>query len=262
MPPIPRLVAAILAASLLSACARSVPARETPPSLATPTAAPQATSTPSPVGTPNGEPVTPTPQASNRVVGTLHVVQDGDTLFSLANQYGVSVQAIMEANGIADPDVQLQAGSTLLIPVETSTTEQTSATSGTAGEGASYTVQPGDTLATIAQRFGVTVEALVEANGLADPGLLSVGQVLTLPEGADASAGASTTGGASGGTQPSVPASVGTPYLVQPGDTLWSIAQAFGTTQAAIMAANDLESASQIYAGQTLTIPNQQNLGK
>ncbi len=47
--------------------------------------------------------------------------------------------------------------------------------------GIRYTVQPGDTLSSIAQRFGITVEALVLANGLSDPNYIFVGQVLVIP---------------------------------------------------------------------------------
>ena len=47
---------------------------------------------------------------------------------------------------------------------------------------ATYTVQTGDTLFSIASRFGTTVEALVEANNITNPDLIRVGQVLTIPE--------------------------------------------------------------------------------
>lgn len=253
MPRTPRLRAAALAilAVTLSACARSVPARETPPSLATPTARPGVVGTPAADQVTPGAPATPPAQEeTNQVVGTIHIVQEGDTLFSLANRYSVSVQAIMEANGISDPDIELQAGSTLVIPIESLTGDQTSASETTAPE--TYTVQPGDTLVTIAQRFGVTVEALIATNDLANPEMLGVGQVLTLPDGASSEGSGSAAGSSS----------VGTTYTVQPGDTLETIAQAYGTTQAAILAANNLESSTQIQAGQVLTIPNEQNLGK
>ncbi len=45
-----------------------------------------------------------------------------------------------------------------------------------------YTVQPGDTLSAIAERFGVTVAAIVEANGIEDPNLIFPGQELVIPE--------------------------------------------------------------------------------
>ena len=48
--------------------------------------------------------------------------------------------------------------------------------------GERYTVQPGDTLAAIAAEYGVTVESIIEANNLQNPDLLSVGQILIIPE--------------------------------------------------------------------------------
>jgi len=50
----------------------------------------------------------------------------------------------------------------------------------TSGSGMTYTVKAGDTLSQIAKDFGVTVEALVEANGIKDPSLIRVGQVLII----------------------------------------------------------------------------------
>lgn len=101
-----------------------------------------------------------------------------------------------------------------------------------------YVVQPGDTLYRIAARFGVTVPAIVAANGLPNPNLIFAGQLLTIPD---------------PGTDP--PATSGLRrYVVQPGDTLWRIAQRFGVTAPAVMLANGLTT-SRIYAGQVLTIP-------
>ncbi len=54
-------------------------------------------------------------------------------------------------------------------------------TTTTTAPNASYTVEPGDTLAEVAQRFGTTVEAIAEANDIADPDVIAVGQVLQIP---------------------------------------------------------------------------------
>lgn len=103
-----------------------------------------------------------------------------------------------------------------------------------------YVVQPGDTLYRIAARFGVSVPAIVAANGLANPNLIYVGQRLSIP----------------GSRLGATPVAVGTGgrYVVQPGDTLWSIARSLGTTVPALMTANGLTSA-RIHAGQTLSLP-------
>ena len=77
----------------------------------TSTSTPSASSTPvAPVASPSPEPNTPTPQPSQT-----YVVQYGDTLSDIAQQFNVSVQQIVEMNNIADPNVIL-AGSTLKIP--------------------------------------------------------------------------------------------------------------------------------------------------
>jgi LysM repeat protein len=103
----------------------------------------------------------------------------------------------------------------------------------------------GDTLSAIASRHGTTVNALVQANGLRNPGQIYVGQRLVIGGG-----GASAPSGGqavSGG---------GTVYTVRRGDTLSSIASRHGTTALAIARANGLVSMSYIYAGQRLTLPS------
>src|SRR5689334_3434357 len=82
-----------------------------------------------------------------------HTVQPGETLGTIAQLYGVSIQQLAAANGIVNPNL-IFAGQVLKIP-------------GTAPAGVTtYTVQSGDTLFGIAIRFGTTVDALVQLNGL------------------------------------------------------------------------------------------------
>lgn len=100
-----------------------------------------------------------------------------------------------------------------------------------------YTVQPGDTLYSIALRYGTTVDALVAFNGLANPSLIYVGQVLLVP-----------------GGQPQPPADTQV-YIVQPGDTLFSIAWRYGTTVAELTRINNIANPWFIYVGQSLLIP-------
>jgi LysM repeat protein len=119
-----------------------------------------------------------------------------------------------------------------------------------AQQSSTYVVQPGDNLFRIALRFGVTVEAIQQANGIANPNLIFVGQVLQIPGGTGpvptAAPGAPTAAPAPGGT-------VGT-YVVQAGDTLGRIAARFGTTVAAIAQANNIVNVNLIYVGQVLRI--------
>ena len=112
-----------------------------------------------------------------------------------------------------------------------------------------YTVQAGDTLWAIAGRFEVTVQALVEVNQLLEPGRLQPGQELVIPTDA---------GGISADELSPQPA--GTPesqriHTVSAGDTLWGIAQRYGTTVDEIATLNGLDSNQFLTVGQRLLIP-------
>ena len=107
-----------------------------------------------------------------------------------------------------------------------------------------HVVRRGETLSSIATRYGTTTQAIVRSNGLPNPNYIYAGQRLVIP-------GASNSGAASSGA--SQPGS-GPTYTVRRGDTLFSIATRHGTTVAAIMQANRL-STYLIYVGQRLAIP-------
>ncbi|MGE5508630.1 MAG: LysM peptidoglycan-binding domain-containing protein, partial [Chitinophagales bacterium] len=98
---------------------------------------------------------------------SIYVVKPGDTLWAIARGQGVSLDALISANALPDPN-QLVVGQALIVPSGT-TTQRT------------YTVQPGDTLYAIARRFGTTISALVSANRLANPNLIYPGQILIIP---------------------------------------------------------------------------------
>jgi LysM repeat protein len=103
--------------------------------------------------------------------GQEYVVQAGDTLYSIARRFNTTVAAIQSANGIVNP-WYISVGQRLVIP-QGSTPPSSS--------GQTYTVQPGDTLYSIAARFSKNVWDIVTANNLADPYWILVGQVLVIP---------------------------------------------------------------------------------
>jgi lipoprotein YgeR len=109
--------------------------------------------------------------ASPSLGGTYHVLQKGETLYSVAKAYGLDADAVARANSIADP-AKLKIGTKLLIP-------------------AVHRVQKGETLFGIAKASGVPLEALREANGLSSSSVIKPGDVLVLPPAAAAAAVAS-----------------------------------------------------------------------
>jgi LysM repeat protein len=154
------------------------------------------TSTPlisqTPVATASGL-ITPTALLQvNSLDGCTYTVQPGDTLYRISLQHEISLAELRQANPEVSGDL-IQPGQILQIPncepggssgvtgqatnTITPPTQSPEITSG----GTTYTVQPGDTLFNIARRFGVTVQAIQDANNLANPNRLSIGQELIIP---------------------------------------------------------------------------------
>jgi LysM repeat protein len=105
----------------------------------------------------------------------IHVVQRGENLYRIALKYGVTYQTLAAANGIANPN-HVYVGQRLVIPGQSSPPAPQPAPSGQ-----TYVVQRGDTLSSIALRHGVTTWALAQLNGIQNPSLIYVGQVLRIP---------------------------------------------------------------------------------
>lgn len=140
----------------------------------TPTAAPAPTPT---VATPPS-PTTAAPASSSSLTYT---IQSGDTLAAIADRFNVSVDAIVAANSIDNPDV-ISVGQQLTIPTGgTGNTDAASSPAVTTASGNTYTVASGDTLAAIANRFNVDLDNLIEVNNIENQDVISVGQQLIIP---------------------------------------------------------------------------------
>lgn len=164
-------------------------------------------------------------------VGNTYTVQPGDTLWLIAQRFGTTVEALMQANNLTS-DV-LYVGQVLVIPGAGAPPPPPPPGPPPApGPGTTtYTVQPGDTLYLIARRYGITLAELRRLNPNLTGDVIYPGQTLIVP--------------APGGTEV---------HVVQPGDTLFRIAQRYGTTVAELMRLNNLTS-DIIYPGQSLRVP-------
>lgn len=100
-----------------------------------------------------------------------YTVQRGNTLSQIASSYGVTVEHIVEMNDIQNPNL-IYPGEKLRI------TESTNTTLNPVLQNNYYTVQSGDTLSGIARRYGVTVQYLVDLNGISNPNLIYPGQLI------------------------------------------------------------------------------------
>jgi LysM repeat protein len=128
------------------------------------------------------------------------------------------------------------------------------------GTSVTYTVQPGDNLFRIALRFGMTTQALAQANGIVNPSLIFVGQVLKIPGKQGGATPPATTAPTAVPTKaptatPTTAAAGTTTYTVAPGETLFKIAIRFKTTVAKLQQLNNLPNPNLIFVGQKLTVP-------
>ena len=147
-------------------------------------------------------------------LSSTYIVKSGDSLYSIAKKYGISVDELKRANGLTTNNLSI--GQTLVIPESKSEI--------------GYVVKAGDSLYSIAKKYGISVDELKKANGLTTNNL-SIGQELIIPE-----------------------TSQTMTYTVKSGDSLYSIADKYGITVADIKNANNLKS-NLLSIGQILVIP-------
>ncbi len=147
---------------------------------ASPTAMPTATPSPTPTPTEPPSPASCTPPSR----WTRYTVQRGDTLAALARRAGVTTSTLIEGNCLSTSS--LQPGDVITVPPSFSAEPAPASTlCGAPSDWVSYTVQPDDTLYSIARRYGVEVTTIQRANCLSSYAI-HVGQVLRVPTGASA----------------------------------------------------------------------------
>ena len=126
--------------------------------------------------------ITPSPSASPSGV---HIVQRGENLYRIALRYGLNTQALAAANGVINAN-HVYAGQRLVIPGTGSAPvpAPAPAPAPTPASGQTHVVQRGETLSAIARRYGLSMWALAQANGIGNPSFIYVGQVLRISGGA------------------------------------------------------------------------------
>ncbi len=167
--------------------------------------------------------------------GNTYTVKAGDTLYAIANRFGVTVDELKASNNLTSNNLRI--GQVLKIPTMSdngsgSGTGNNGGTTGPSGTN-EYVVVAGDNLYTIANRFGVNVVDIINLNNLSST-VLTPGQILLIP---------------SSMTNPNY-----TTYIVRRGDTLYAIANSYGVTVDEIKRLNNLTS-NTLSIGQELLIP-------
>lgn len=152
-------------------------------------------------------------------VSDTYIVQKGDSLWSIANKFNMTVSELKNLNNLTNN--LLSIGQVLKIKDSSNNGKTT------------YTVQKGDSLWVIANKYGITTEELKSYNNLTS-NLLSIGQVLKIPQGKTSTENI---------------------YTVKKGDSLWTIANRYNTTVEKIKVLNNLTS-NLLSIGQHLKIPN------
>ena len=169
-------------------------------------------------------------------------VKPGETLSEIAERNGTSVERLMQLNGLRDAK-DLQAGSRLQMPGGGG---RAAATGRSVGGTAPYTVKPGETLSELAERYGTSVDRLMQLNGLRDAKGLQAGSRLQVPG-----------GGPSRAATPPPPAPVNRnarQHQVKPGETLSEIADRYGVPLDRLIALNGLSNPNDLQVNTTLQL--------
>jgi len=193
----------------------------------------------------------------------MHIVKKGETLWSIAQEYNLSVDLILATNNLTNSEL-ISIGQEMKIPSHKNAVAETNIVNQAVqavidkknnnmnnnisqlenAEPIVYTVKAGDSLWNISRKYGVSVEAIIEVNNLRDKDLLSLSQKLEIP---------AIGGGVSNSNQKQEPIIV--TYTVVKGDTLWSISQRYDVKMSSIISTNNLKEISRLSIGQEFKIP-------
>lgn len=158
--------------------------------------------------------------------GQIYVIKSGDTIYRIARRLGFSVDQILEANPGLDPD-SLFVGQKICLPID-----------GEVCPGQVYKIQAGDNFYQLAQKFKVSVEAIVAANPGVNPNALQIGQEVCIPVS-------------------TVTCPDGEVYVIQPGDNLFKLAKKYNISLEELLKLNpQITEPSKVSVGQNICVPS------
>lgn len=171
-----------------------------------------------------------------------YVVKSGDTLSGIAEKHGVSLDAVIRANPqISNPNA-IRPGQTVSLP------------SGASAEARNYTVASGDNLSSIGAEFGVSWQAIAQANQLSNPNLIRVGQELLIPGGGGGQPAVHSAPQPSAPAAPASPGGAGQATGVLPSTDGMSNAQKYELYAGYVNAYGDAQAKADLAAGKQVIV--------
>ncbi len=163
---------------------------------------------------------------------TNYTIQTGETFWTISQKFKLDINQLVAANPDQNPN-NLYAGLVIKLPTTQTTPQQ-------------YTVLAGETFWTISQKLKVSLQQLIDANPSVQTNNVYAGLVLNVP---------GTSAQTSTPTPITTPTATTTTYIIQSGDTFWTLAQRFGVPYNDIVAANPTANPMNLYPGLVVQIP-------
>jgi LysM repeat protein len=183
---------------------------------------------------------------------TTYVVAAGDTVSSIAGHYGLATASVLALNGLGwksmiFPGQHLKLTASGAVPAASAPAAAVGVTR--------YTILSGDTMGSLAAKFGIPTATLLSANGLGWSSIIYPGQSIVVPSLGSAAPVKAAPVAAVAPVSSVTPIASGSSYIVKTGDTISGIAAKSGVSVQALLSANGLVMSSLIFSGRSLKIP-------